>query len=165
MFRLILISLLVALTAGKSTIFGPDLDWDSRIVGGTDAVEGQVPYQVSLRSGNVHFCGGSILNNRWILSAAHCTVGRLVANTQIVVGTIFLRSGGILHQTSAIIIHPEYNRTSISNDISVVQTTTTITFTTNVHQIGLGSSYVGGGVFALASGWGRIRVSGFYKKN
>lgn len=43
-----------------------------RIVGGNEAVSGAFPYQVSLQRGYFHFCGGSILNKRWILSAGHC---------------------------------------------------------------------------------------------
>lgn len=45
-----------------------------RIVGGGDAESGQFPYQISLRNRNSHTCGGSILNEKWILTAAHCVV-------------------------------------------------------------------------------------------
>lgn len=49
-----------------------------RIVGGSEASKGQFPHQVSLQWGmpplikNKHFCGGSIINELWILTAGHC---------------------------------------------------------------------------------------------
>lgn len=65
----ILVSLLVA----TSTAF------DSRIVGGYDATYNAVPWTASIRYipsdgvfGLGHFCGGSLINNRTILTAAHC---------------------------------------------------------------------------------------------
>ncbi|KAJ8950134.1 hypothetical protein NQ314_007987 [Rhamnusium bicolor] len=44
----------------------------TRIVNGTDATEGEFPYAVSLRRNSSHTCGGTILNEKFILTAAHC---------------------------------------------------------------------------------------------
>lgn len=55
-----------------------DLRSDERIVGGQLASSGQFPYQAALfmsDGSKSWFCGGSIISNRWILTAAHCPDG------------------------------------------------------------------------------------------
>lgn len=43
-----------------------------KVLGGSDAQDGQFPYQVSLRIGGSHVCGGTIISDNFILTAAHC---------------------------------------------------------------------------------------------
>ena len=44
------------------------------IVGGRPANDGEVPHQVSLQRSS-HFCGGSIISDQFIVTAAHCVDG------------------------------------------------------------------------------------------
>lgn len=44
---------------------------DDKIVGGYECPKNSVPYQVSLFTG-YNFCGGTLLSDEWVLSAAHC---------------------------------------------------------------------------------------------
>lgn len=47
-----------------------------RIVGGQDARKGSYPWHVLVMKNNLIACGGSLLNERWVLTAAHCVNDR-----------------------------------------------------------------------------------------
>merc|ERR1712235_38900 len=59
------------------------------IVGGNSAQRGSLPWQVSIQSWG-HFCGGTIIGKRWILTAAHCFT-RGSSGVKIVAGEHNLR--------------------------------------------------------------------------
>lgn len=44
----------------------------SRIVGGQDAEKGEFPWMVSLTRHGGHFCGGTIISNKFVMTAGHC---------------------------------------------------------------------------------------------
>lgn len=44
---------------------------DDKIVGGYECTPHSQPWQVTLNIG-YHYCGGSLINDQWVVSAAHC---------------------------------------------------------------------------------------------
>ena len=96
LFRLVLF---VCSVCGESSIIPRGLS-TGRIVGGQESTPGSWPWQVLININAPRFgvrnaiCGGSVLNEEWILTAAHCltaierpltTYGEVVPNHTVVV--------------------------------------------------------------------------------
>jgi len=47
----------------------------TRVVGGVEAVPHSWPWMVSIHYDGRHFCGGSLINDQWVVTAAHCRWG------------------------------------------------------------------------------------------
>ncbi|XP_063983180.1 transmembrane protease serine 9-like [Diachasmimorpha longicaudata] len=130
-----------------------------RIVGGTLASRGEIPYIVSLNRNGHHFCGGSIISDRHILTAAHC-VHDFTSSTQrsvtIRAGSLTSRSGGQTYTVDKIQVHPEYvdHLGSPPNDIAIIKVKETIKFDQNTKKIDLVTSEPKADASVVVSGWG-----------
>lgn len=160
MLRQVLIGVALVFTV----VFGLPL-LENRIFGGEEARPGQFPYQISLRV-NVsdqfrHNCGGSIISDRFILTAAHCTTRFAnVSDYRVIVGAHEKNGNdGRAYDVNRIIAHAEYNSTSLQHDIALIEVNTTIEFNDRVAIIPLSRTFIGTGVQGIASGWGRTNVS------
>ncbi|CAK1548133.1 unnamed protein product [Leptosia nina] len=146
-------------------------DSETRIIGGEKAADGEFPHQVSLRikdNRNVwqHFCGGSIIAKRWILTAAHCTepFKQYMNRMRVVVGTNKLDSGGDQYEFEKIINHEKYNNKAFTFDIGVIKLKKDIKFGEKVGNISLASSNTPGGAELVTSGWGYTTNGGNNRK-
>jgi len=134
-----------------------------RIVGGEEASDGEFPFQVSLRSvgavGLTHFCGGSIIDENWVLTAAHCCAGQIPATMHVVAGGIKLNNFENEEEPrnlDAIIGHPDYSAATISNDACLLKMKEPFEWTEFVQPIALPAVMqdTAAGSMVTVTGWG-----------
>ncbi|XP_053677081.1 serine protease SP24D-like [Anopheles nili] len=133
----------------------------ARIVGGSVAKDGQFPYQVAVLRSNTLTCGGSLIDSRWVLTAAHCVYsnGNLISASDITViaGSITLTSG-IRRAVSRVIPHERYG--NFRNDVALLQLSQAVPTSASIKPIALRTSSVPAGSEVIISGWGRIYQGG-----
>uniref|UniRef100_A0A3P9L3B4 Peptidase S1 domain-containing protein n=1 Tax=Oryzias latipes TaxID=8090 RepID=A0A3P9L3B4_ORYLA len=131
---------------------------NNRIVGGQDAPAGFWPWQVSLQ-GSRHFCGGSLINNQWVLTAAHCFPSGSASGVTVVLGLQSLQGSNpnnVSRTITRLILHENYN--SNDNDIALLQLSSPVNFTNYITPVCLSAtnSTFYSGVNTWVTGWGNI---------
>ncbi|XP_064071332.1 trypsin, alkaline C-like [Vanessa tameamea] len=140
-----------------------------RIIGGSVTSIDRYPFAAAMLrspSGSGTFwqaCGGSIINNRSVLTAAHCFNSHpSTIFWRIRVGSTNANSGGVVHTTNVIINHPSYNRFTADYDVAVVRINGAFSFNNNVREgrMAGASYYLADNQVVWAIGWGLINVNG-----
>ncbi|XP_031353493.1 trypsin-like [Photinus pyralis] len=138
---------------------------EPKISNGYTASRGQFPYLASYQYRGEHFCGCSILNAEWLLTAAHCVDQALNLpreDLQIVAGILKLYDSPPYRQTRQILRqykHPNYNGGISPNDIGLIRVKTPFNWSNDVNWIALpyeNREYEG---LAVIAGWGYLRSS------
>ena len=129
------------------------INFNGKIVGGMIATS-SIPWQVQVRGSDGTFCGGTILDEYTILSAAHC---KLTSTTNIVAGATSVNSGSQTIRVKNAINHPNYDSTTLAFDYSIAKLTSALSFNTNVKAACLPTANFVPGNVAVASGWGTIK--------
>jgi secreted trypsin-like serine protease len=142
-----------------------------KVIGGEVAAEGAWPWQVALVvagqpvSTDTQFCGGSLVLDTWVLTAAHCVhmqdeQGWFDLNPKalsILVGTNKLDGSGDLVPVKQIIKHPSYVGTQFDYDIALIQLERAPTApykTIEVPDAEYGEILKQPGITTIVTGWG-----------
>lgn len=105
-----------------------------KIVGGKKAAPGQFPWQVSLGvswlayPADAHFCGGSVYNEQWIVTAAHCVDSLDPRDIVVTVGATDLWDAPQRRNVSKIRVKKGYRRAHEGLDIAVLKLHKPLTF-------------------------------------
>ncbi|XP_044842702.1 chymotrypsin-like protease CTRL-1 [Mauremys mutica] len=156
-------ALCLALLAGASgcgvPAIKPVVNSLQRIVNGENAVPGSWPWQVSLQDRNgFHFCGGSLINQDWVVTAAHCEVR---AGTDVAVLGEYDRSSRAetiqVKSIARVIPHPYWNEKTIDNDIALLKLASPAQLDARVSPVCLAtaSESLASNPTCITTGWGR----------
>ncbi|KAM3626091.1 uncharacterized protein V6R79_022369 [Siganus canaliculatus] len=141
----------------------PQVSGYARIVNGEEAVPHSWPWQVSLQQSNgFHFCGGSLINENWVVTAAHCNVRtyhRVIAGEH----NKGYGSGEDIQvlKPAKVFTHPRWNPQTINNDITLIKLATPARLGATVSPVCLAESsdVFAPGMTCVTSGWGLQRYN------
>ncbi|XP_074640970.1 uncharacterized protein LOC141898777 [Tubulanus polymorphus] len=152
------------------------------IVSGSEAVRGSIPWQAMLLDDlGDQFCSGVIINDRWVLTAAHCFAGYAAlygrnlkpSELRIVVGrhawslSAFADKAEQTYVASNYIMHQFFDDVPYNNDIALIKLATSITYNDYVRPVCYAADPVAlrPGQLGTVSGWGRLGQDGPRPKN
>ncbi|KAM6061467.1 coagulation factor IX [Chlamydotis macqueenii] len=155
-------------STAATTKITPIIKTGTRVVGGSDSMRGEVPWQVYLlNSHGVGFCGASIINEKWVVTAAHCLQpGDDVTAVAGEYNTMEDDNTEQRRKVVRVVPHHTYNATinKHHNDIALLELDKPLSFNSYVTPICIGSREFTNALLkhgmGTVSGWGSTLFRG-----
>merc|ERR1712212_1187762 len=104
--------------------------YDLKETCGVEGEPNQWPWQVALFIDNAWFCGGALISENWVVTAAHCADG--ASYFDVMAGAHDVRASSEPNRVEITsyngIVHENYDDWALVNDIALVELPTPITF-------------------------------------
>lgn len=155
--------ILLAFVASAYSECGRSYIRGTRVIAGQNAVRGSWPWQILMLFNGSPGCGGAIISNRWIVTAAHCIYRKPSSGIQIRVGEhdMFSSEGSEEnYQAERVVMHSQYNPRTLDNDIALIKVKKPIQFNKYVQPVCLPSKEFSAGTNCYITGWGKIQHPG-----
>ncbi|XP_056392706.1 serine protease 27-like, partial [Hyla sarda] len=135
-----------------------------RIVGGVNSERDEWPWQISLQINGATICGGSLISDTWVLTAAHC----FERSPNILAYTVYLgvhqlselpSPDTVARSVKQIIIHPDFTTEGSSGDIALVELESPVNSSPSIRPVHLPSQAVqlAKGTLCWVTGWGNVQ--------
>ncbi|XP_058616102.1 granzyme B(G,H)-like [Onychostoma macrolepis] len=133
------------------------------IVNGQEATPHSRPYMVSLQEDKEHVCGGFLISDEFVLTAAHCRDKK--KKLTVVVGAHNLKNeneGSVRIGVKSYHQHPDYCCDSHLNDIMLLRLEKKVKQSKTVNMISLikNKKDTESGTVCSVAGWGSLRTNG-----
>lgn len=150
----------------------PLLDPQDRIYGGTTAIPGSWPWQAGIYTHRYeHFCGGALINDRYVVTAAHCVWSKLSTTVRVHLGSharLATDDTEAVYKVEEVCAHPRYSPTKPNvRDIAILKLRDSVNFTSTISPVCLPNHMeeLPEGSKLYVTGWGATTRSRILQKS
>ncbi|RXN31069.1 complement factor D-like protein [Labeo rohita] len=135
---------------------------DVGIVNGTEAKPHSRPYMVSLQKGCKHVCGGFLISDRFVMTAAHCMMKNQKLTTVFGAHDLTKNEGSVCIEVKSYHKHPDFNISTFQNDIMLLRLEKEVKQNDNVKMISIPTQEgdIKPDSACSVAGWGRLSLKG-----